>query len=152
MSMNVFSATGRLTQDVDLRYTTSGTATGTFTLAVNRNFKTKEGGYEADFIRCVIWRKSAENLANLTHKGSQIGITGRVQTRNYENQQGQRVYVTEVIVDEFYLLDSRSEPANSSQAQGPNNQGNYATNVQNQSQAPFMGGQEVDITDDDLPF
>lgn len=99
---------GRLTKDPELKYTSSGTAVGTFSLAVNRQFTNSNGDREADFINCVIWRKSAENFANFTHKGSLVGIDGRLQTRNYENQQGQRVYVTEVVVDNFSLLEPRS--------------------------------------------
>lgn len=98
---------GRLTKDIDLRYTANGTAVGSLTLAVNRNFTNQSGNREADFVNCVVWRKSAETLANYAHKGSLIGVTGRIQTRNYENQQGQRVYVTEVVVDEFQLLESK---------------------------------------------
>lgn len=112
--------TGRLTRDVDLRYTQSGTAVGSFTLAVDRNFTNQQGEREADFINCVIWRKSAENLANFVHKGSLVGIDGRIQTRNYENQQGQRVYVTEVVVDNFALLEPRSARNNSNNQQGGN--------------------------------
>ena len=99
---------GRLTKDVDLRYTSSGTAVGTFALAVNRQFTNQAGEREADFINCVMWRKSAENFANFTRKGSLVGITGRIQTRNYDNQQGQRVYVTEVVADNFTLLESKT--------------------------------------------
>lgn len=106
--MNTVQLVGRLTREVDLRYTASGTAVGTFTLAVNRSFTNQQGEREADFINCVIWRKAAENLANFTRKGSQIGVEGRIQTRNYENQQGQRVYVTEVVVNNFHLLEPRS--------------------------------------------
>ncbi|MFA6719244.1 MAG: single-stranded DNA-binding protein [Prevotella sp.] len=106
--LNRVVLTGRLTKDIELRYTSSGVATGTFSLAVNRGFKNANGDREADFINCVVWRKSAENLANFAHKGSLIGVDGRLQTRNYENNQGQRVYVTEVVLDNFSLLESRS--------------------------------------------
>ena len=106
--MNTVQLVGRLTKEVDLKFTSSGTAVGSFTLAVNRNFTNQQGEREADFINCVIWRKAAENLANFTRKGSQIGVEGRIQTRNYENQQGQRVYVTEVVVNNFHLLEPRS--------------------------------------------
>lgn len=85
---------GRMTRDADLRYTPSNQAVATFTLASSRNFKNQAGEREADFINCVIWRQQAENLANWAKKGTLVGITGRIQTRNYENQQGQRVYVT----------------------------------------------------------
>jgi len=99
---------GRLTKDPDLRYTSSGSAVATFTLAVNRNFTNQNGNREADFINCVIWRKPAETMANYARKGTLLGVVGRIQTRSYENQQGQRVYVTEVVCDNFQLLESRS--------------------------------------------
>ena len=99
--LNSVSLTGRLTRDVDLRYTQSGTETGAFTLAVDRKFKSKNGERETDFVNCQIWRKSAENFANFTHKGALVGIEGRIQTRTYDNAQGQKVFVTEVIVDNF---------------------------------------------------
>lgn len=97
---------GRLTRDVELRYTPTNVAVATFTLAVNRNFKNADGEREADFVNCVIWNKQAENLANWTKKGYLVGITGRIQTRSYENQQGQRVYVTEVVAESFKCLKS----------------------------------------------
>ncbi|MEX0380039.1 single-stranded DNA-binding protein [Leuconostoc sp. MS02] len=100
---------GRLTRDVELRYTQSGTAVGTFSMAVNRQFTNQAGEREADFINAVIWRKAAENFANFTGKGALVAVEGRLQTRNYENNQGQRVYVTEVVVDNFSLLESRAE-------------------------------------------
>lgn len=139
---------GRLTKDPELKYTSSGAAVGTFNLAVNRQFTNANGDREADFINCVIWRKSAENFANFTHKGSLVGIDGRLQTRNYENQQGQRVYVTEVVVDNFSLLESR--------ASGQSDAKPYA-NTQNQTQSKpadtFANkGQAIDISDDGLPF
>lgn len=100
---------GRLTKDPDLRYTQSGQAVASFTLAVNRNFTNQSGEREADFINCVIWRKPAETMANYAKKGTLLGVTGRIQTRNYENQQGQRVYVTEVVAENFQLLESKSQ-------------------------------------------
>lgn len=141
---------GRLTRDVDLRYTQSGNAAGTFSLAVNRQFTNANGDRKADFINCVIWRKSAENLSNFTHKGSLIGIDGRLQTRNYENKEGQRVYVTEVVVDNFSLLDSKA----SGEASGKQS-ANHTQNKpqQNNQSDPFANnGQAIDISDDDLPF
>ncbi|MFZ2352600.1 single-stranded DNA-binding protein [Paucilactobacillus nenjiangensis] len=165
---------GRLTRDTELRYTTSGTAVGTFSLAVNRQFTNQAGEREADFINCVIWRKSAENFSNFTHKGSLVGIEGRIQTRNYENQQGQRVYVTEVVVENFSLLEPRSQNQNSAQT-GNSSFDNHASNTpqgastndnpfgspsstgnKDSSAAandPFASnGQSIDISDDDLPF
>lgn len=135
--MNNVSLTGRLTKDCDLRYTSGGTAVATFTLAVNRNFTNKNGEKEADFIQCVIWRKPSENLANMTRKGSKIGVTGRIQTRHYDNQQGQRVYVTEILVEEFDLFESKeqTEQRDQKNRQANTNQGQpQQNNQQNQQQ------------------
>lgn len=148
---------GRLTKDPDLRYTTSGTGVATFTLAVNRNFTSADGTREADFINCVIWRKSAETLANYAKKGVLIGVTGRIQTRSYDNQQGQKVYVTEVIADNFQLLESKkADSSQNTQGSGVSNSqtNNYTRNQQNTNSAtadPF-GNSSIDISDDDLPF
>jgi len=106
--------TGRLTKDPELRYTQSGVASSSFNLAVDRRYKSQNGDREADFVNCVVWRKSAENFANFFHKGSLVGIEGRIQTRNYENQQGQHVYVTEVVVEDFTFL----EPMNRNKSAG----------------------------------
>ena len=111
--LNNVSLVGRLTKDVELRYTPSNVAVATFTLAVNRTFKNENGEREADFINCVMWRQQAENLANWAKKGALIGVAGRIQTRSYDNQQGQRVYVTEVVAEQFQLLDSRNSQGQS---------------------------------------
>ena len=96
---------GRLTRDPELKYTGNNIAVASFSLAVNRNFKDANGERETDFINCVMWRKAAENFANFTRKGSLVGIEGRIQTRSYDNQQGQKVYVTEVLAENFSLLE-----------------------------------------------
>ena len=160
--LNSVSLTGRLTRDVDLRYTQSGTAAGSFTLAVDRKFKSKNGERETDFVNCQIWRKSAENFANFTHKGALVGIEGHIQTRTYDNAQGQKVFVTEVIVDNFALLESRQTSQNSPNSQQTANASAAATTnasqtTPNASRAnttdPFANnGQPLDISDDDLPF
>ena len=159
--------TGRLTKDAELRTTQSGLSVATFTLAVNRHSKAKG---DADFINCVIWRKAAENFCNFTSKGSLVGIDGRIQTRNYENQNGQKVYVTEIVVDSFSLLESKKDRLANNNSGIDNNYGansnnngfsnntvgtNYTNNSSNESQAPdpFAGsGDSIDITEDDLPF
>ncbi|MGS7070820.1 single-stranded DNA-binding protein [Streptococcus pyogenes] len=133
---------GRMTKDAELRYTASQVAVATFTLAVNRRFKEQNGEREADFINCVIWRQSAENLANWAKKGALIGVTGRIQTRNYENQQEQRVYVTEVVAENFQMLESR----NSQQQSGQDN------SSQNDNSQSFGNSSPMDISDDMLPF
>lgn len=135
---------GRMVRDAELRYTPQNQAVATFTLAVNRNFKSQNGEREADFINCVIWRQQAENLANWAKKGALIGIIGRIQTRNYENQQGQLVYVTEVVADSFQLLEFNKQN-NQGQSQSHNQQPDFGRNEQMQSNP-------MDISDDDLPF
>lgn len=155
--INNLTLVGRLTKDPDLKYTGSGTAVATFTLAVNRNFTNQSGEREADFINCVIWRKPAETLANYAKKGVLIGVTGRIQTRSYDNQQGQKVYVTEVIADNFQLLESKkADSSQNTQGSGVSNSqtNNYTRNQQNTNSAtadPF-GNTSIDISDDDLPF
>lgn len=155
--INNLTLVGRLTKDPDLKYTGNGTAVATFTLAVNRNFTNQSGEREADFISCVIWRKPAETLANYAKKGVLIGVTGRIQTRSYDNQQGQKVYVTEVIADNFQLLESKkADSSQNTQGSGVSNSqtNNYARNQQNTNSAtadPF-GNTSIDISDDDLPF
>ena len=155
--INNVTLVGRLTKDPDLKYTGSGTAVATFTLAVNRNFTNQSGEREADFINCVIWRKPAETLANYAKKGVLIGVTGRIQTRSYDNQQGQKVYVTEVIADNFQLLESKkADSSQNTQGSGVSNSqtNNYTRNQQNTNSAtadPF-GNSSIDISDDDLPF
>ena len=158
---------GRLTKGIDLKYTGSGTAVGTFTMAVQRNFTDQNGKRESDFINCVIWRKSAENMANFTRKGSLAGITGRIQTRNYENQQGVKVYVTEVVVDNFTLLEPKQtteqrprentykQPDKQEKPMDASKTGDYKYNSFdefNKHSDPFPQGENVDIEDDDLPF
>jgi single-strand DNA-binding protein len=95
---------GRLTKDPELRYTADGAAVANITLAVARNFRNAEGRVDTDFVPCVLWRKTAENTANYCRKGSMIAVTGRVQTRNYENKDGQRVYVTEVVAESVRFI------------------------------------------------
>jgi len=129
---------GRLTRDVDLKYTQSGTAVGSFSLAVQRPFKDANGERSSDFVNAIIWRKSAENFANFVHKGSLVGIEGRLQTRNYENNQGQRVYVTEVVVDNFSLLEKKGD----------------SQNAQQQPADPFANSDngKMEFDDSQLPF
>ena len=145
--INTVVLTGRLTKDVDLKYTQSGTAVGQFNLAVNRSFKNAKGEQEVDFVNCVIWRKAAENLANFVSKGTLIGVEGSIQTRNYENKQGQRVYITEVVVNNFTFLEPRQ---NNIQPTQTNNNG-YQSHGSNQGSDQFAGGDQIDV-EDDLPF
>lgn len=137
--INNVTLVGRLTRDPELKYTPSNIAITTFNLAVNRNFKGVNGEREADFINCMIWRKQAELLAEWCKKGNLVGITGRIQTRSYDNQQGQRVYVTEVVAETFQLLEKRDNSVNQS-------------NIEEQMPANFGATNPLDISDKDLPF
>ena len=142
-----------MTRDAELRYTPSKVAVATFTLAVNRNFKSQDGEQEADFINCVIWRQQAENLASWSKKGALIGVTRRIQTRSYDNQHGQRVYVTEVVAESFQLLESRT----AREGQGGNYNSPYQAHAQStpnfaREESPFGANNPMDISDDDLPF
>ena len=148
---------GRLTRAVDLRYTSNGTAYASFTLATDRDFKNQNGEKETDFINCVMWRKPAENLANYTKKGSLIGIEGRIQTRNYDNQQGQRVYVTEVLAEKFSFLESAKKDDNGVLSKGGTN--TLGINKNQNSSVNFANsdvftstGDVFGVNDDDLPF
>ena len=141
--------TGRMTKDPELKNTQSGTPVLAFTLAVDRNFK-KEGQPEADFIQCVAWNRQAEAMAQYLHRGSLIGIDGRLQTRSYDNKQGQRVYIIEVVVESLTFLESRQ------QAQQPWSP--TGVQPQTQPQQPKQNSVRMDdvetigIEGDDLPF
>lgn len=117
--INTVTLVGRLTKDPELRYTQTGKGVATFTLAVTRPFKNQNGDYEADFINCQTWGKAAENLANYMRKGNKVGVVGRIQTRNYENNQGQKVYVTEVVAEQVTFLESKNEQPKQQQPQEP---------------------------------
>lgn len=175
LMLNRVVLVGRLTKDPELRYTASGVAVATFTLAVNRAFQNQQGEREADFINCVVWRKPAENVANFLKKGSLAGVDGRIQTRNYEGQDGRRVYVTEVVAESVQFLEPRNASGgggsrpnfNENQGYGSSPFGNDqnhdqrgGSNNNNRNQGftrldddPFANeGQTIDISDDDLPF
>ncbi|WP_070120021.1 single-stranded DNA-binding protein [Bacillus marinisedimentorum] len=159
---------GRLTKDPELRYTPSGVAVANFTLAVNRPFTNQQGEREADFINCVIWRRQAENVANFLKKGSLAGVDGRIQTRNFEGQDGKRVFMTEVVAESVQFLEPKGSgggpSTGGSQYGGPQGQGQNPFNNNNNNNRknegytkmdddPFSGdGQPIDISDDDLPF
>ena len=140
--INNVTIIGRTTKDIELRATSSGTNNASFTLAVERNFKNASGEKETDFINCVAWRKTAEIVAQYAPKGSLIGVRGRIQTRNYENNQGVRVYVTEIVADEVQFIDTRN-----------NNQGANANYYQNnENNGVFNGGQQQSSVNTNDPF
>lgn len=137
---NRWVGVGRLTKDVELRFTPQGVAVANFTIAINRTFKNANGEYEADFINVVAFKKTAENVANYTKKGSMVAVDGRIQTRNYENNDGKRVYVTEIVADSIQFLESKKhEDQNRKYTNDPGD--------------PFKNnGHPIDIDDSDLPF
>jgi len=149
---------GRLTRDPELRYTPAGVAVTQFTLAVDRPFTSQGGEREADFIPVVTWRQLAETCANYLRKGRLTAVEGRIQVRNYENNEGKRVYVTEVIADNVRFLESNREGGSGgsgTREESPfggnsNRGGGFSRSNQND---PFSDdGKPIDISDDDLPF
>ncbi|MEC2344379.1 MULTISPECIES: single-stranded DNA-binding protein [Paenibacillus] len=152
---------GRLTRDPELRYTPAGVAVTQFTLAVDRPFTSQGGEREADFIPVVTWRQLAETCANYLRKGRLTAVEGRIQVRNYENNEGKRVYVTEVIADNVRFLESnreggaggggtREESPFGGGSGGNSRGGGFSRSNQND---PFSDdGKPIDISDDDLPF
>ncbi|EKJ8908448.1 single-stranded DNA-binding protein [Listeria innocua] len=159
--MNRVVLVGRLTKDPELRYTPAGVAVATFTLAVNRTFTNQQGEREADFIQCVVWRKPAENSANFLKKGSMAGVDGRIQTRNYEDNDGKRVFVTEVVAESVQFLDPKNNNAEGATSNSYQNQANYSNNnktssyradTSQKSDSFANEGKPIDINPDDLPF
>lgn len=146
---------GRLTKAPELRRTQSGSSVVSFTLAVGRRY-TQPGQPDADFINCVAWNKTAELMAQYLHKGSMIGVEGRIQTRSYDNQQGQRVYVTEVITDSVQFLESKNASGQAqntyAQAQPSYAQPQEAQPVSDSFNSSFDASDTLDIASDDLPF
>ncbi|MFO3691403.1 single-stranded DNA-binding protein [Staphylococcus felis] len=163
--INSVVISGRLTKDVNLQSTQNGIQVARFTLAVNRTYKNKEGNYDADFINCIAFRKTAEISAQYLSKGDLCNLSGRIQTRNFENQQGERVFLTEVVADNIQLMPAGREQGTYSQNR---EQGSEQQNNQNKQQRgqnewqrqnnqhnsnPFANANTpIEIDDDDLPF
>lgn len=149
---------GRMTRDPELRRTPQGDAVTSFTLAVNRNFTSRDGQQQADFINCVVWRKPAENVERYCSKGSLVGVEGRIQTRSYDNSQGQKVYVVEVICDSVQFLETRAacERAQSQpqmQMQQPQNNDNFYDMKTVELEKEFDNSLNTyDIMEDDIQF
>lgn len=140
--MNKVILVGRLTKDPELKKTPSGASVVNFTIAVNRTFANANGEREADFINCVVWGKVAENLAAYQSKGSLIGVDGRIQTRNYEDSNQKRVFITEVVAENIQFIGSNKKE---------NNQpSNFFENFSNKDTNDVLSG--LDMTDDTLPF
>jgi single-strand DNA-binding protein len=135
MSINNVTLVGNMTRDPELRRTATGKAVTTFTLALNR-IKSSSDGQQADYISCVVWGKIAESTAQYCSKGSKVGVVGHLQSRSYDNAQGQRVYVTEVVCEQVDFINTRNQENNAQPQQVENN--------------PF--DQSFNIMDEDLPF
>ena len=167
--MNKVILVGRLVKDPELRRTNTDIPVVQFALAVNRTFTGNSGERQADFINCVVWRNQAENLAKYMRKGSQIGVEGRLQVRNYEDAGGVKRYVTEVICDQIHFLESKGSrdngfndinsydiPSQPSRSNDPfaNLAGGYQDNRNSiDVEDPFANLKTSSgISDDDLPF
>lgn len=142
--MNKVILMGRLTRDPEVKNTTTGKAVATFTLAVDRRFKNKDGQKEADFINIVVWGKQAEFVGQYLSKGSQIGVSGRLQVRSYDGQDGHRRYVTEVVADEVYFISTKRKDNNGSNPNGSSGMGNGVMGLDEDFQ--------LMADDDDIPF
>mgnify|MGYP001473177995 CR=1 FL=1 len=138
---------GRLTRDPELRYTASGIAVTTFTLAVDRPYTNNQGERETDFINIVTWRTLAETCANYLKKGRLTAVEGRLQVRSYDNHEGRKVYVSEVVADNVRFLDGGSQSRNMPPM------GHEGGQEVRFDEDPFANiSQPIDISDDDLPF
>lgn len=136
--MNITMLVGRLTKDSELRFTENEKKVGNFTLAINRDYKNTNGEYETDFINCVVFGEQAETLNKYTQKGDLIGVQGRLQTRNYEDKEGKKHYITEVLVNKVQFLSTKNSQKNEN-------------NVE--SSDPYVEmKQKVEFDEDSLPF
>ena len=149
---------GRLTRDPELRKTQSGTSVCSFTMAVGRRVST-QGQPDADFINCVVWDKQAENLVKYQKKGNQIAVEGRIQTRNYDDKDGKKVYVTEILASNISFLDSKGTGATGNTSFNnlpePPMVDTSSNNMETVSveKDPFEAfGDSIEISDNDLPF
>ena len=142
--MNKVILMGRLTRDPEVRYTqTNNTLVASFSLAVNRRFVRQGEERQADFINCVAWNKTGEFVSKYFKKGQQVGIIGRIQTRSWDDEQGQKHYVTEVIAEEAYFADSKRDGA----------AGDFGSSFGGDSTMPASNDSEFEVSSgDDLPF
>nr|DAU13537.1 MAG TPA: Single strand binding protein [Caudoviricetes sp.] len=144
--MNKVCLTGRITKNIELKYNQNNVAITSFNLAVTRKFKNQNGEYESDFINCIAYKSTAELLNKYVKKGDLLGIEGRIQTRNYEDKDGKRVYVTEVIVDSIDFLQSRKNESKQETTKTENTKQKLSDDVFSEF------GSSIEITDDDIAF
>ena len=157
--MNKAILIGRLTRDPELRTTPTGRNVCQFSVAVSRTFTNANGEREADFINCVVWDKQAENLVKYQKKGNQIAVEGRIQTRNYDDKDGKKVYVTEILASNISFLDSKGTGATGNTSFNnlpePPMVDTSSNNMETVSveKDPFEAfGDSIEISDNDLPF
>jgi len=141
---------GRLCRDPELKYTQSNIANLRFTVAVNRHFKDADGNTKADFLNCVAWRSTAENMAKFLKKGSLIGVIGRIETGSYTNQEGQTVYTTDIVAESVQFLEPRGAQSESNQGYGNGDPFANAPFPANNTVPDFNS--TIEIVEDDLPF
>jgi len=155
--MNKAILIGRLTRDPELRATPTGRNVCQFSIAVSRTYTNANGEREADFINCVVWDKQAENLARYQKKGNQIAVEGRIQTRNYDDNNGRKVYVTEVLASNISFLDAKGASTGNSSfnnlPEPPMQEEVVPTPTVSVERDPFEAfGDSIEISDNDLPF
>ena len=151
--MNKVVLIGRLTRDPELRYTSSNIPSATFSLAVNRPFQNQNGVREADFINIVMWRKQAETAKKYLTKGSLISIERRIQTRNYDGADGKKVYVTEVVADNFEFLETKGQKTSTPMSDVSNDIEYSNAPSTNVSDEPYIDfGDTIELSDDDIAF
>ena len=155
--MNKAILIGRLTRDPELRTTPTGRNVCQFSIALNRTYTSASGEREAVFINCVVWDKQAENLARYQKKGNQIAVDGRIQTRNYDDKDGKKVYVTEILANSISFLDAKG--TSTAGGSGFNNlpeppmQEDVSMGTVSIEKDPFEAfGDSIEISDNDLPF
>lgn len=140
--MNKVVLLGRLTKDIEVRYTESGTAVGNLTLAVKRRIKNTDGEYESDFINCVCWKETAETMNKYLKKGDQVLVEGRIQTRNFEDKDGNKRYATEVVIEHMDFVGSKKEQIPEAKEENP----------YKDMSVKVEADQSIEISDSDLPF
>lgn len=164
--INRFIGVGRLARDPEFRTTPSGVQVATFTLAINRNFTNQQGERDCDFINCIVFKKQAVNVNQYLSKGKLAGVVGRIQTRSYENKEGQKVYVTEIVCDNVQFLEPKDSQNGSNSYQNGTNYQKTSNNTQNrqnvekgqnnakydQHNNPFANGNQLADDESDLPF
>lgn len=152
--INNVTLQGKLGKDIDLKYTQSGKAVGTTSIAVDRDFKNANGEKETDWVNVVFWGKTAETVANYFRKGDEILVVGRIQTRSYEDNSGGRKYVTEVVADKFSFTTGRKSQNTQDGGVSSNQTTNNANAQQNRNnvQSDPFSNSSIDIDSQDLPF